>query len=144
MTKNNFKLIEEIIKLSENKTWDKAREEWKIINIYENKSFEICLCGHYPIKEVIIIENVNNKNSTKIGNCCINKFFQIKIYNKFFLALYKNKINAMIIEEAFKKEIINNWEKDFLLKIWRKRKLTEKQSNLLTKLKNKILIEFKK
>ena len=40
----------------------------------------------------------------------------------------------MIIDIAFEKKIINNWEREFLSKVWRKRILSEKQSNKIEEL----------
>jgi hypothetical protein len=50
----------------------------------------------------------------------------------------------MVIIIAFEKNIINTWEKDFLLDTWRKRNLTIKQQKLFNNLKDKIILSFKK
>lgn len=141
---SNFKLIENIINMSEKKNWEDAKKEWDILYSYINESFNSCLCGHYPIKEIIVLRNHLNNNQTIVGNCCINKFFEIKDFNKFFKAISKNKINKFIIEIALEKKIINSWEKEFLLNTWRKKNLTQKQQSLYKNLKEKIIFSFKK
>ena len=60
-----------------------------------------------------------------------------------FKAIIQNKINKSLILYASEKSIINAWERDFLLNIWRKRKLTERQSYILFPLKQKILKKVK-
>lgn len=138
-----YTLIKKILSSSESNNWEEAKKEWDIIYSYIAQYYEQCLCGHYPIKEVIVIKNKINHNSAKIGNCCINKFFEIKDYNKFFKAIHKNKINKMIIELASDKYVINEWEKEFLLNVWRKRNMSQKQSRIFNNLKDRIIIYFK-
>ncbi len=134
----SFQLIQSIIEMSIAKNWDEAKLEWQTVNSYMNEDYETCLCGHYPIKEIIILENVHNGNQTKVGNCCINKFFEIKDFNKFFKALSQKRINAMVIKVSYDKLIINEKEKDFLMNVWRKKRLSPKQLNWLDILKRKI------
>jgi hypothetical protein len=59
-THNEDKLMKEILELSESSEWNKAKEEWKLKNIYFSENKQSCLCGHYPIKEICIIENKLN------------------------------------------------------------------------------------
>lgn len=65
------KLQEEIIKLSESKDWESAKQEWEIDHIWWNKSH--CLCNH-DITQNIRIANTINGNKTIVGNVCINHF----------------------------------------------------------------------
>lgn len=142
MVKKEFILISEIIKNSISKDWENAKKEWKVIETYYDENYDSCSCSHYPIKEIIIIENINNGLTMKIGNCCINKFFEIKKYNKLFIALSKKKINSSIIKISHEKKIINYWESKFLNDVFRKRKLSEKQSDLKNNLIEKIFREL--
>jgi hypothetical protein len=114
--KNEYILIKNVLKLSKSKDWKIAKKEWTPIKVFYEKN-NTCLCSHYPITENIILKNINNSNEIIVGNCCINKFFEIKTFNKFFKALHKNKINQIIIDIAYKKNIINNWEKEFMTDI---------------------------
>lgn len=142
MTEKKFKLIERTIELSVNKNWDEAKKEWKVYHIYMSSEYLTCECGHYPILEIVKIQNLYNNNVMTIGNCCVKKFMD-EDYDKFFHALYRNIINEPIISQAFKDHIINEWEKGFLLDVWRKRKFTPKQYSLYETLKNKLLIFYK-
>jgi hypothetical protein len=141
---SGFKLINEIMKLSEATNWDGAKKEWlPIENIYYSKTARTCLCGHYPIKEIIILRNRLNNNKVTVGNCCINKFFSNKSYNKIFQAISKNKINRAMIDIAFEKELLKEIEFKFCCDVWRKRYLTPKQEVWFGKLKKRILDEFR-
>lgn len=140
---SKFKIIDKIIELSHDKNWDKAKNEWYIEKVYIDKNFDTCICSHYPIKEIIVLRNKKNDNKTIVGNCCIN-LFMTKDYNKFFSALRKNKLNAMIIEDSLYKNIITDKEFEFLMNTWRKKKLTEKQTNWFEDLKIKIINHYKK
>ncbi|HQN31114.1 MAG TPA: hypothetical protein PKX20_08290, partial [Methanothrix soehngenii] len=42
--------------------------------------------------------------------------------------LKEGRINPSIIDYAFKQGIINDWEKDFLLNVWRRHYLTSRQA----------------
>lgn len=136
-------LIRNILNLSVAKTWEEAKKEWKVDNVFINPKYQTCLCSHYPIKEVIVLQNQLNTNVAEIGNCCINRFFENKDYNKFFKALAQNRINKLVITLAYDKGVINDWEQNFLIKTWRKKVLTEKQSYLFQQLKEKILLVLK-
>lgn len=139
-----FSLFEKVIELSISNTWEKAKEEWKITKIeYLTNSYETCLCDHFPIREVIIFTNTFNKNKINIGNCCVNKFFENKNYNKVFKAIKKNKINKFMIEEIYSLKIINIKDYNFALNVWRKRSLSEKQQLWFNSIKNKIISYYK-
>ena len=134
-----FKLIERVIELSKDTIWDKAKLEWKIEHISWESRGE-CICGH-PIKEIIRMANKKNDNRIIVGNCCVNKFFDVKDYNKVFSALKNNKINKFMIED--KKHLLTTWEYPFALKMWRKRKFTTKQSYCFEKIRKKIVESYK-
>ena len=68
------KLKEEITDLSNSNNWDDAKTEWKLSTAYYSKEPDRCLCGHYPIKNICIIENCKNGNNATVGNCCVNYF----------------------------------------------------------------------
>jgi hypothetical protein len=139
-----FRLTEEIIKLSESDTWDKAKLEWKLEYIYWSDDAQTCLCGHYPIKEICVLENQNNKNFIKIGNCCVKKFVGIKS-DKIFQCLKRIKnnitsgLNAETIEYAFNKKWINKWEYDFSFDTARKKNLSSKQELKRIQINKKII-----
>lgn len=142
-----YQLIERVMHLSKSTNWDDMKKEWTIYEIYyipEEEEMETCLCGHYPIREVIVLENKITSYNIKIGNCCVNKFFENPDANKVFVALKKGKINRMMIDIAYEKNWINDWEFNFLRDIWRKRKMSEKQDSIFTNLRQRLLSNFKK
>ena len=140
---SKFELIKKILELSYSSVWDEAVNEWHFESIsIEPKS--TCLCSHYPIKELCHIKNDKNGNTTIVGNCCIKKFKGDTTKTKMFNALKRNQLNKALIEYAFEKKIINQWEKDFCIKLWRKRYLSQKQGMIFSKIKEKILNEVLK
>jgi hypothetical protein len=60
-------LITEILARSVAQTWDEARREWSLYEIYEAYEPETCLCGHFPIIELCVLRkrNLTEKQSTK-------------------------------------------------------------------------------
>ena len=142
----SFKLIEEIVNLSEADEWKEAQKEW-IPNgreeVGSGEEFGTCLCSHYPLKELCHIKNKLNGNEAIVGNCCIQKFF-LKDVSKAMNALSKGKLNEELILASHKRGTINGWERDFLLDVWRKRKFSPKQLRKLESLKRKIFDAFLK
>lgn len=147
MRKNNqYKFFKKVMELSESKKWNEAKKEWEQIEITEvdnEEDYGECICGKNPIKEMIQMFNKLNHNEIIVGNCCINRFFGIKGFNKIFGAIKKGKINKAIIEDVYSKKRINYWEYNFLIDVWRKKKLSEKQSKKLENLKIRILNLYK-
>lgn len=146
-TRNAYKLFKRVIALSKSKEWEEAKKEWEEIKITEvdkEEDYGECLCGHTPIKEMIQLFNPITHNDIIVGNCCINKFFEIKDYNKIFDAIKKDKVNKAMIEDSFKKKAINEKEKDFMLNVWRKKHLSTKQAKWFDSIKPKIMKVYKK
>ena len=61
---SEYKLTNEIIGLSQSKVWDTAKLEWSLSQIYEADEPERCLCGHFPIIEICILQNKFNSKET--------------------------------------------------------------------------------
>lgn len=149
VTKNNFQLFKEIVKLSIEKiNFDIARKEWFKIFIY-NEQDNTCLCGHHPITECIIIQNIFNNNRTIIGNCCIELILDTKftfIFND--LKKITKNINKSLSEKGinfyFSENLINKWEYDFCLDTRLKRELSFKQLEIRKRINNKILNKYKR
>lgn len=138
-----YRLIEEIIKLSDSKNWNDAVSEWQFyqLSIVPNST---CLCEHYPIKELCHIRNLKNGNDTIVGNCCIRKFMGDDTRTKMFKAISKNRLNKSLIEYAYEKNIINKWEFELTSNLWRKRILTPRQKACFDKIQNGIISEVLK
>ena len=138
-----FELIKNILALSASNVWNDAKKEWEFFGI-EIKHGSSCLCGKYPISECCYLRNTQNRNEVVVGNCCIKRFMGDNTKTKMFNAISKEKINAALIEYAFKKGIINDWENKFANDLWRKRTLTEKQKYFFDKIKKRIINEVLK
>ena len=134
--KSRFELFPQIMELSEADNWQEAALEWKLIGIQWDKEGDYCICGHF-IKEKCFIRNVVNNNRTVVGNCCIKKF-KGKDLTNVFRALSQKRINPALIGYAYEEKVINEWEFDFMMDLWRKRKFSEKQERKFNEIKAKI------
>lgn len=132
-----------IISLSVSKTWDQAKLEWGLNNIYMS-SGQTCLCGHYPISEICVLKNKLNQQTAEVGNCCVEKFIGLST-NKVFAAIKRiskdiNKaVNADVIELAHERGYISKWDRDFYIDTWRKRVLSPRQQIFRVRINHKIL-----
>lgn len=138
--KNVF--IKKIVDLSESKTWEEAKLEWKLDHIYEEKGN--CLCGHSIFENCVIINTVNN-HKTIAGNCCVKKLMDNIESNKLFQSYKKVKTDISkglcfdIIVFLFRKKILNDWEFKFYANTHSKRKLSKKQTDSRIKINKKAL-----
>jgi hypothetical protein len=145
---SEYQLTEKIIALSVAKTWDKAKLEWGLLDVYWEKEPDTCLCGHYPINEICILRNNKNGEQAIVGNCCVKKFTGLPS-DKIFQALKKihrnieKALNAETIEHAHQKRWINDWEYDFYFDTMRKRNLSKKQMDKRIQINKKILNRIK-
>ena len=105
---SEYKLTQEILALSVGKTWDRARLEWTLHEVYESDEPQTCLCGHFPIIEICTLLNRSNGNVADIGNCCVKKFIGLPS-DKIFSAVKRvrrdptKSLNAEAISHAFAK-----------------------------------------
>jgi hypothetical protein len=129
----------QIIKISTNAVWEKAKLEWidtgimfkidepdntYVINYYRKKYPDIefkpcsCICGHIIMEHCVIKNKITNKKIA-IGNCCIRKFdtkYHIDIskkYNKISNILRQLKNNILKKHTIY---IPQQFVLDFLLK----------------------------
>ncbi len=143
----HFKLTEEILKLSNSKFWESAKHEWNFEYAYCSDELQTCLCGHYPIKNICVIKNGNNKNVTEVGNCCINKFLRIEDGNKIFISIKRLKedlsksMSAEVLDYLKSKKILSSFDYNFYSNIIRKHNLTQKQLETKKRINQK-LIDF--
>lgn len=123
----HFKLIEEIIALSNSNSWDFAKLEWNFEFAYYAEDLQTCLCGHFPIKNICVIRNKRNFNQTEVGNCCINKFLGMEDGNKIFTSIKKLKddnsknMSLEAIDYIYNKKGISEFEYNFYVDIHKKR-----------------------
>jgi len=129
---SEYQLTAEIIARSHAKTWDQAKPEWALHDVYEAEEPETCLCGHFQIIELCNLRNKVNGAFATVGNCCVKKFIGLPS-EKIFQAVKRvradntRSLNAEAIDHAFSKGWINAWERDFYFYVMRKRKLSPKQ-----------------
>lgn len=145
---NWFKLKQKLLSLSNSQDWSFAKNEWILDNIYYLEAwedFETCSCSHYPIQEVCVIINSENNNKAIVWNVCIKKFIdQIDSWNLFdWLKKISNDLwlwpSKELIEYAFKKKYINDWEHKFCINRFWKKKFSWKQLETRKKINQKIL-----
>ncbi len=143
----HFKLTEEIIKLSNSDTWNNAKLEWNFEYAYYSEDLQTCLCGHYPIKNICVIKNKENRNETEVGNCCVNKFLGIEEGNQIFASIKKLKndlsksMSPQVLDYLRKKKVLTDFDYSFYADTIRKRKLSNKQLAIRERINQK-LIDF--
>jgi hypothetical protein len=141
---SEYKLTEEIIKRSESQTWDIAKLEWSLHQIYEADEPETCLCGHFPIIEICNLRNKLNGKFATVGNCCVKKFIGLPS-DLIFQAVKRvrkdieKSLNSEAIHHAHEKVWINDWEFKFTIDTMRKRNLSAKQLKTRTTVNEKML-----
>ncbi|MEH6354236.1 hypothetical protein [Pseudomonas sp. 3JA] len=146
---SEYTLTEEILALSQSASWDEAKLEWTLHNIYEADEFETCLCGHYPIKEICVLQNKKNLNMATVGNCCVKKFIGLPS-DLIFQAVKRvrkdesKSLNLEAINHAYTRGWINEWEYKFSINTMSKRKLSDKQLATRMKVNEKMLNNMKK
>ena len=139
-----YQLAAEIIKRSSAKTWDAAKLEWELKNVYEAEEPGTCLCGHFPIIEICVLHNKVNGNDAIVGNYCVNKFIGLPS-DKIFQAVKRvrkdteKSLNAEAIQHAYDHGWITEWESDFYFGIMRKRNLSTKQAAKKIQINEKVM-----
>jgi hypothetical protein len=144
-----FQLTTKIINLSDAATWDVAKTEWALLEVYEAEEPEKCLCGHFPIIELCILQNSINRNQVAVGNCCVKKFIGLPS-DKIFQAVkrirkdFGKSLNTEAIDHAFQRGWLSEWEHNFYYDIMRKRSLTDKQKTKKLQINELVLTRMKK
>lgn len=142
-----YQLSERLIALSEANTWDEAKLEWGLEHVWREDEPDTCLCGHSPIIEICLLRNTQNNNSAIVGNCCVKKFETLPS-DLIFQAVSRiqedidRAINPETIHHAHSKGWMNDWERNFYMDTWRKRKLTGAQRNTRIKINQKVLLSI--
>ena len=145
---HGFALGRKIVALSEADDWDRARLEWRIEDIYIQSEPESCLCGHFPINEICVLQNRKNHNTAIVGNVCVKKFMEPSS-DRMFAAIKRvtadetKALNVQVIEHAFPKCWINAWERGFYLDTWRKRELSDRQMIKRREINRKVLAQVR-
>jgi hypothetical protein len=144
-----YQLTSQILQLSVARTWDEAKLEWVLLEVYEAEKPETCLCGHFPIIELCVLLNRRNRHQATVGNCCVKKFIGLPS-DKIFQAVKRvrkdesKSLNAEATQHAFDRNWISEWEKDFYFNILRKRNLSPKQAAKKAEINERILQRMKR
>ena len=153
MTDSSYKksLIQWILSLSNSQIWDEAKREWKVDTIAiipDGEDSQYCLCWQ-EIRELCELENKKNWNRTIVGNICVNKFLETDINILTIVDAIKrvkqdnqNSLNADSIIYFYEKGVFRSEDKDFYLKIWKKRGLSLKQMKWKKDLNEKVILFF--
>jgi len=147
---NAQKLKENILSLSSSDDWAIAKWERRLDYIYflepgQWEQLQSCLCGHYPIQEVCVVKNNINWNLAEVGNQCVKKFMvsldQTSMFDSLSRIKRDRKASASVdlINYSHRKLFINDWEKDFCISTYGKKKLSGKQQDIRVKINNKIV-----
>lgn len=151
---NAFRLTAEILKLSQADTWDRAKLEWSLEDIYPGKPRR-CLCGHFPIIQHCVIVNRENDERKVVGSVCVTKFIGLTA-EKLFTSIGRvmkdrtKALNAETVEYAWQRGWINYWERDFYLNTLRipwagtitQRGLWPKQQACRVRINEKVVARF--
>lgn len=146
---SEYRLIQEIVARSHAGTWDQAKLEWVLNDVYETDEPETCLCGHFPIVELCNLRNTRNGNFATVGNCCVRKFIGLPS-DLIFQAVKRirsditKSLNGEAIEYAHNKSWITDWEKKFYFDIMRKRNLSAKQAAQKRRINEKLLANMRR
>lgn len=145
---SNFDVLcKEIIDRSNSKVWDIAKTEWSVVDMENVEEPETCLCGHFPITEVLILKNKYSNCRVRVGNVCVNKFItknnNFNGYKKIRKDINKS-INYELLEIAYKNKWISLKEFDFYRNIISKRCLSDKQLSWKKSINETIISKIKR
>ncbi|MGV7164999.1 hypothetical protein [Xanthomonas citri] len=146
---SEYKLTSAIIELSAAMSWEAAKLEWHLNEVYEADEPETCLCGHFPIVELCILGNKANGNEATVGNFCVKRFIGLPS-DKIFQAVKRvrketsKSLNAEAIRHAFERNWLTPWERDFYFDVMRKRNLTLKQQEKKKQINELVLQRMKR
>lgn len=140
-------LHHEILIRSESKVWEVARLEWYLDYIYQEPG-DTCICGEHPITDHCVIANTKTLIETIVGNICVNNFLGLASTRLFrSMKIIQNDIDRSaseaLIEHAFDRGWLNQWERDFSLDTRLKRSLYPKQLVKRRQINEKLLMVFR-
>lgn len=146
---SQYQLTDQIIQRSVAQTWNEAKLEWSLLEVYEADEPETCLCGHFPIIELCVLVNRKNDIQATVGNCCVKKFLGLPS-DKIFQAVKRvrkdasKSLNAEAIQHAYDRHWINDWEKEFYFDVMRKRNLSSKQVTKKLQINQNVLSKMRR
>jgi hypothetical protein len=142
-------LLQKIVKQNSiAKNWDDIVKEWELDYIFKKRDGK-CICN-VPITDHCVIRNKCNHARLIVGNVCVEKFNPLlgKKTKSLFRALqdlqknHKVKVNLEFLDFCIDHNILDQKWGSVYKELWRKRKLSVKQANLLTNLNQSIVVAF--
>lgn len=134
--------------------FDKAKIEWKLLKIEYSSTRDFkCICGQHYIHKIVVIQNTLNNNILRIGkDCAANIMLYTIREDRFKIAQVREYLDSKNLKKIpshyssviilFNKNIITNWERQFLTSIVARllvgRYITHRQMWCLHKLNNKL------
>lgn len=142
--KNRLRLAREIVALSDSDSWESAKLEWDLAEVYYLDEPSTCLCGHTPIIEICVLRNRQNGNQAEVGNVCVNNFLGLESNLIFdglrrILADSSAALNAAATGHAYDHGWITDWEWEFCQDTRRKRKLSSRQLQKRIQINKRVL-----
>lgn len=144
-----FQLTREILIRSTATTWDAAKLEWELFEVFESEEPDTCLCGHYPIIENCVLRNRTNGIFATVGNCCVKRFIGLPS-DLIFQAVkrvrsdLKRSLNGEALVYARRRGWISSWEESFYFDVMRKRLLTPRQVDTKRRINEKFLFRLQR
>jgi len=129
---NAWKLTSEVVARSVAGSWDEAKAEWSLADVYFADEPGRCLCGHAPIVECCVLVNEANGNTVVVGNVCVKRFLGLSL-GDVFAGLRRvardpgRALTPAAVEHAHRRGWINAWERDFYLDTLRSKRLSARQ-----------------
>ena len=136
--------IEAIVSISVATDWAHAREEWRPINVQLEDNAHCDACGkHWGIEQVVLLANKLNGKFLKVGMNCYCKFRGYHGGNV-YRCVARQKCNQFMIRMAHEVHLIDDWEMEFMLDVWRKRKFTARQRARYDLINRRIINAFRR
>jgi hypothetical protein len=135
-TSNHIKFKSELILKSENSIYEDCLKEWCLI--YTFKKENTCLCGHCIIKNCVF-KNKHNKKLITVGSTCVKKFFGYDYSDLFTIKSIIDKFYTYrLLLLAKEKNVINDWEYNFLDRLPTFKKYSDKQVEIFFRIHEKV------
>jgi len=99
-------------------------------------------CGYVGLKNLFYIQHLKTGEIKIVGSECVKMFMELDT-DAFVKVLNEDDLSSTfpqtVLNHAKEKKLINEWEQDFIKKMYnRRRPLSEKQKNCKIKVNNKI------
>jgi hypothetical protein len=89
-------LVSAVIRLSESKTWDEAKNEWEFRNYYYTDKYKACRCSPKGMNNITIMINKINGNQLAICNSCAEFYFGFTLGSKIESSARRTKKDATV------------------------------------------------